>query len=493
MIANGIMQATAPTGRTGGMPAGAANTSHAQGGETAGFAGMLVQVIGETPDAGDSTAEKGMLIGMPVAPDASSVVTVPEVLPEDVPVAELKPLLQGLLEQLAQLDENGELPADFEQKLASFLNWLQELLKSLNDAISGGAYVTDNSGLASSDHKAAELLLSATNGRTLAQTVSETLLQWSSNLSQSDKVPITSLSALAETLRQIQQLVQKQSSPAQTNAETAIRIAANATSNQSEAQAQTASNAAVATDAAARQAPRVETFVQRTTTPFRQPVWVQQAIGAQAADSQLTGTSGSIAAAADTAEPASPTGAVPLWTLFKGTAEAPLTSGSQTQTPLSNPVPVQQFAEQMGKFLVKQFVLSRGDGTTEARISLHPEHLGQVNIKIMIQSGVLTAKFIAENGVARELLESQMAQLRTALQGQGLQVEKVEVVQQSHAGAASFFQHQHREQGSDQANSQSGRRGSKALYGDAADFEQELERTAYLREIGYGSSLNVTA
>lgn len=493
MNAHGIMQATAPTGRSGGTTAGTASSSQTQAGESASFAGMLVQVIGETPNTGgDSTAGKGILIGVPIAPDASSIVEVPEVLTANVPEAELKPLLQGLLEQLAKLDENGELPADFEQNLASLLNLLHQLLKT-PEALSGGTYAADDSGHALPDNKAAETLLNTTHGRPLAQAVAETLLQWSSNLAQGNKLTVSSLSALAETLRQIQQLVQKPSSPAQTNAETAIRIAANAGSNHSEGSAQTASNTAAAANTAEQGGPRVETFMQRTTTPFRHPAWAQQAIGAQATDSQLTGAPSSTAAAADTAEPASPTSAVPLWTLFKGTAGTPLTGGSQAQATLGNPVPVHEFAEQMGKFLVKQFVLSRGDGTTEARISLHPEHLGQVNIKIMIQNGMLTAKFMAESGVARDLLESQMAQLRTALQGQGLQVDKVEVVQQSHANAASFFQHHHREQGSGHAKSQAGQRGSNGLYGDDADFEQELERTAYLREVGYGISLNVTA
>lgn len=152
-----------------------------------------------------------------------------------------------------------------------------------------------------------------------------------------------------------------------------------------------------------------------------------------------------------------------------------------------------QFAQEMGKYLVKQFMLSQGNGVSEAKISLQPEHLGHLDIKIVIQNGVLTAQFVAENGAAREMLENQLAQLRTALQGQGLQVDKMEVVQQQPSQTNASYMGNHAGQQGSGHNGGGAKKGNRGAYEDSAAFEAELDRSAFLREIGYGSALNVTA
>lgn len=106
----------------------------------------------------------------------------------------------------------------------------------------------------------------------------------------------------------------------------------------------------------------------------------------------------------------------------------------------SQPVPVQQFAREMTQFVVNKLDIVRQQGFTEARISLNPEHLGQVDIRISIQNGQLVAQFMAHKSDARELLDQQMSQLRMALQGQGLQVEKLEVTQSSQSPSSQLYQ-----------------------------------------------------
>ena len=51
---------------------------------------------------------------------------------------------------------------------------------------------------------------------------------------------------------------------------------------------------------------------------------------------------------------------------------------------VSQPVPVQQFAEAMQGLVVKQFSLTKASGVSEARISLYPENLGQVDVRISV-------------------------------------------------------------------------------------------------------------
>ena len=110
-----------------------------------------------------------------------------------------------------------------------------------------------------------------------------------------------------------------------------------------------------------------------------------------------------------------------------------------------------------------------------------------------MQNGQLTAQFMTDNPAARELLENQLSQLRTALSGQGLQVERLEVVQQPASSAGSAFMHQdQRHSNSGNGNGSNGKRNGEA-FEDPAVFAAELERNSSLKEFGYGSSINVTA
>jgi flagellar hook-length control protein FliK len=104
------------------------------------------------------------------------------------------------------------------------------------------------------------------------------------------------------------------------------------------------------------------------------------------------------------------------------------------------PLPVEQFAKEMTNFVVSKLDFVKLNGMTEAKISLYPEHLGQVDIKITMQNGQLVATFMTEHAGAKGLLEQQMSQLRASLQTQGIQVEKLEVTQNQ-----SLESHMHQE------------------------------------------------
>ncbi|WP_066321048.1 flagellar hook-length control protein FliK [Bacillus sp. FJAT-29814] len=70
----------------------------------------------------------------------------------------------------------------------------------------------------------------------------------------------------------------------------------------------------------------------------------------------------------------------------------------------------------------------------EAKFSLTPEHLGEIDVKITIQKGQVFAQITAETAHGKEMLESQVSLLRTALQQQGLQVDKIEIAQSQSSG-----------------------------------------------------------
>lgn len=89
----------------------------------------------------------------------------------------------------------------------------------------------------------------------------------------------------------------------------------------------------------------------------------------------------------------------------------------------------QYFAEEAGPLVIKQLRFAQLNGGSEARIALVPEHLGHLNIHIAMKNGQMVAQFIAESVMGKEMIEAQLTQLRTMLQGQGIQVEKLEVLQ----------------------------------------------------------------
>ena len=68
-------------------------------------------------------------------------------------------------------------------------------------------------------------------------------------------------------------------------------------------------------------------------------------------------------------------------------------------------------------------------GTNRLLIKLYPEHLGQVRIELLQVNGVMTARILASTALGKEMLDSQLHQLRTAFVQQNLQVERIDVSQ----------------------------------------------------------------
>ena len=68
-------------------------------------------------------------------------------------------------------------------------------------------------------------------------------------------------------------------------------------------------------------------------------------------------------------------------------------------------------------------------GTNRLLIKLYPEHLGQVRIELLQVNGVMTARILASTALGKEMLDSQLHQLRSAFLQQNLQVERIDVSQ----------------------------------------------------------------
>ena len=54
-------------------------------------------------------------------------------------------------------------------------------------------------------------------------------------------------------------------------------------------------------------------------------------------------------------------------------------------------------------------------GTNRLLIKLYPEHLGQVRIELLQVNGVMTARILASTALGKEMLDSQLHQLRKCI------------------------------------------------------------------------------
>lgn len=154
-------------------------------------------------------------------------------------------------------------------------------------------------------------------------------------------------------------------------------------------------------------------------------------------------------------------------------------------------MPAQRFSGEMSEFILKTMRFSQGDGISEARITLIPERLGQVEVKLTMQNGQLIAQFAADTLAGKEALESQLPQLRAALQTQGIQVEKLEV-SQNLAGLSHQMNDQRNPQFTRQFEHQP--KNKTASYDlSAIEFEDELNDTMEAMRSVYGNSFEVTA
>lgn len=131
------------------------------------------------------------------------------------------------------------------------------------------------------------------------------------------------------------------------------------------------------------------------------------------------------------------------------------TNGTTPAKPVEA-VPVHRMAQEVEKLVVDRLEILQKQGFTEAKISLTPDHLGKVDIRITMHAGQLMAHFVTEHAAAKDMLEQQMVQLRGSLQGQGLTVERLEVTQ------SSSLQSQMDQNGGQQGNGQQQGRRSRS-------------------------------
>ncbi len=77
--------------------------------------------------------------------------------------------------------------------------------------------------------------------------------------------------------------------------------------------------------------------------------------------------------------------------------------------------------------IVEKVELIQGKKVSEIEIELKPEFLGKMTVKLVMEEGGLTAKFVTDNLQTKQLLENNLNSLRLTLEDHGIKVEKTEV------------------------------------------------------------------
>ena len=101
--------------------------------------------------------------------------------------------------------------------------------------------------------------------------------------------------------------------------------------------------------------------------------------------------------------------------------QAPLEAAPvQVATPAASAEP----AQVMQQIMARVNTIS-AEGFAELKMTLKPESLGDVSLRIITQNGVVMAMFVAESQRIKEIIESNFNQLRYALEAQGIEVSQL--------------------------------------------------------------------
>jgi len=87
-----------------------------------------------------------------------------------------------------------------------------------------------------------------------------------------------------------------------------------------------------------------------------------------------------------------------------------------------------QLIREIADQILEKVKVSVTSETTSLEIVLTPEELGKVNLTVSADSdGMMKARFVTENELAKEAIERNLVQFKEALQEQGLKVDTIEV------------------------------------------------------------------
>lgn len=97
--------------------------------------------------------------------------------------------------------------------------------------------------------------------------------------------------------------------------------------------------------------------------------------------------------------------------------------------------------------IVTKAIVNLSDTRTSMNLQLNPGNLGKIAVSVVAEQGLVKGQFVAENEVVKQMIESNIGQLKSQLEQQGIKVDKIEVT----LGNANL--HYHQKEQSDQRQS----------------------------------------
>lgn len=79
--------------------------------------------------------------------------------------------------------------------------------------------------------------------------------------------------------------------------------------------------------------------------------------------------------------------------------------------------------------LLNQSQIAKNQGLIKFQLKLNPENLGSIRIELVHKDGVLSARLLATTSVAKEMLDSQLHQLKNAFAQQNIQLDRLDIHQ----------------------------------------------------------------
>ncbi|WP_075619429.1 flagellar hook-length control protein FliK [Paenisporosarcina indica] len=122
---------------------------------------------------------------------------------------------------------------------------------------------------------------------------------------------------------------------------------------------------------------------------------------------------------------------------------------------LTQTVRMSNLIEDLGGVLNGSLRLNGAQEDTQIKVSIFPEHLGHLEIRLTELNGKIAAQIFTSSLLAKEALDLHVNQLRNSLLQQGITVDKIEISQQSsqqsfgqqNANPEQRFTQQHQRQG----------------------------------------------
>ncbi|MGN0279646.1 MAG: flagellar hook-length control protein FliK [Lachnospiraceae bacterium] len=156
--------------------------------------------------------------------------------------------------------------------------------------------------------------------------------------------------------------------------------------------------------------------------------------------------------------------------LLQTNGQQPEIAEVQTSEPVFQSSQTQEIMDQ----IVEYMKVNLKADTQEMEMQLHPASLGTVNVQVAAKDGILTAHFTTQNEAVRAVIETQLIQLKTQFEEQGIKVDAVEVTVANHAYGEQFSeQNENMEQEQGKAGKKARRINLDEM--DAEDDPEEME------------------